>query len=71
MLGLPRADKLVARLLTSPAALAESAGGILDDAEQKLLLRDRPKRAADLRWSQHDLPLLDVARTLIDGLVGH
>ena len=35
--------------------------------EQKLLLRDRPKRAADLRWSQHDLPLLDVARTLIDG----
>src|SRR5207253_4472720 len=67
VLGLPRADKLVARLLCSPAALAEAAGGILDDAEQKLLLRDRPKRAADLRWSQHDLPLLDVARTLIDG----
>jgi DNA helicase IV len=31
------------------------------------LLRDRPKRTADLQWSQHDLPLLDVARTLIDG----
>jgi DNA helicase IV len=67
VLGLPRSDKLVARLLMSPAALAEASAGILDDDEQKLLLRDRPKRAADLQWSDHDLPLLDVARTLIDG----
>jgi DNA helicase IV len=65
--AIPRADKLVARLLTSPAALAEAAAETLDAREQKLLLRDRPKRAADLRWSDHDLPLLDVARTLIDG----
>jgi DNA helicase IV len=65
--AVPRADKLVARLLTSPAALAEAADGILGAREQKLLLRDRPRRAADLRWSDHDLPLLDVARTLIDG----
>jgi DNA helicase IV len=64
---IPRADKLVTRLLTSPAALAEAADGILDGREQKLLLRERPKRAADLRWSDHDLPLLDVARTLVDG----
>ena len=67
VLGLPRSDKLVARLLTSPGALAEAAAGILDDDEQKLLLRDRPRRVADLHWSEHDLPLLDVARTLIDG----
>jgi DNA helicase IV len=67
VLALPKADKLVARLLTSPAALAECADGILDTDEQKLLLRDRPKRAAELRWSVHDLPLLDVARTLVDG----
>jgi DNA helicase IV len=67
VLALPKPDKLVARLLTSPAALAECADGILDAEEQKLLLRDRPKRAADLRWSVHDLPLLDVARTLVDG----
>jgi len=67
VLGLPRSEKLVARLLMSRAALAEAADGILDDSEQELLLRDRPKRTADLRWSQHDLPLLDVARTLIDG----
>ena len=67
VLSLPRPEKLVARLLTSPAALAEAADGVLDAEEQKLLLRDRPKRAADLRWSEHDLPLLDVARTLVEG----
>ena len=65
--ALPRPEKLVARLLTSPAALAEAADGVLDRDEQKLLLRDRPRRASELRWSVHDLPLLDVARTLVDG----
>jgi DNA helicase IV len=67
VLALPRAEKLVARLLTSPAALAEAADGVLDRDEQRLLLRDRPKRAGDLRWSDHDLPLLDEARTLLEG----
>jgi DNA helicase IV len=67
VLAVPRADKLVARLLTSPAALGTAAEGILDRNEQKLLLRDRPRRVTDLQWSVHDLPLLDVARTLIDG----
>src|SRR5205085_3219132 len=66
VLALPKPDRLVARLLTSPAALAEAATGVLDDAEQRLLLRDRPKRVSDLRWSEHDLPLVDVARTLVD-----
>jgi DNA helicase IV len=65
--AIPRADRLVARLLTSPAALREVADGVLSAAEQKLLLRDRPRRAAELEWSDHDLPLLDVARTLVDG----
>ncbi len=36
-------------LLTSPSALAEAADGILERDEQKLLLRDRPRRAAELR----------------------
>jgi DNA helicase IV len=67
VLPLPRADKLVARLLTSPAALEEASEGILDRDEQKLLLRDRPTRASELVWSQHDLPLLDEARVLVDG----
>lgn len=67
VLPLPRAEKLVARLLTSPAALGEAAEGILDRAEQLLLLRDRPRRAGDLLWSEHDLPLLDEARALLEG----
>ncbi len=67
MLPLPRPEKLVARLLTSPSALAEAADGVLDRDEQRLFLRDRPRRVSDLRWSDHDLPLLDVARTLVDG----
>ncbi len=67
VLPLPRSDKLVARLLTSPAALKEAADGILERDEQKLLLRDRPKRVSDLLWSEHDLPLLDEARVLLDG----
>jgi DNA helicase IV len=67
VLALPRAEKLVGRLLTSRAALADAADGLLEVGEQQLLLRDRPRRASDLRWSEHDLPLLDVARTLIDG----
>jgi len=67
VLALPRADRLVARLLASPAALAEAAEGILDRGEQRLLLRERPRRMSELRWTEHDLPLLDEARTLVDG----
>ncbi len=67
VLPLPQPEKLVARLLTSPAALADAAEGVLDVDEQKLLLRERPRRLADLRWSDHDVPLLDEARTILAG----
>jgi DNA helicase IV len=40
---------------------------VLEDDERKLLLRDRPRRMSDLRWSDQDVPLLDEARTLLDG----
>jgi len=52
-------DRLVAKLLTSRAVLADAADGILDSAEQKLLLR----RATT--WSDGDIPLLDEARSLL------
>ena len=67
VLPLPQPDKLVARLLTSPAALEAASEGVLDGNERKLLLRDRPRRQADLRWSDQDVPLLDEARTLLAG----
>ena len=52
-------ERLVRSLLTTPAFLAEAAGGILDEAEQKLLRR----RAAG--WSEADVPLLDEAHALV------
>src|ERR1700751_2490250 len=67
VLPLPQPQKLVARLLTSPAALAAASDGVLDHDERKLLLRDRPRRMSDLSWSDQDVALLDEARTLISG----
>ncbi len=67
VLPLPQPEKLVARLLTSPAGLAAAAEGVLDTAERKLLLRDRPRRVSELRWSEHDVPLLDEAHALLTG----
>jgi DNA helicase IV len=60
-------DAVVRRLLTSPSRLAEAAEGILDRREQRLLHRDRPRRASELVWSEHDLPLLDEAAELLAG----
>src|SRR5262249_22127316 len=54
------ADRVVRSLLTTRASLAEAADGVLDAAEQKLLLRRGPG------WSDGDIPLLDEARTILD-----
>ncbi len=67
VLPLPQPEKLVSRLLTSPAALEAASEEVLDADERKLLLRDRPRRMSDLRWSDQDVPLLDEARTLLAG----
>ena len=67
VLPLPQPEKLVSRLLTSPAALAAASEGVLDADERKLLLRDRPRRVSELQWSDQDVPLLDEARALLSG----
>ncbi len=67
VLPLPQPEKLVARLLTSSATLAAASEGVLDADERKLLQRDRPRRVSELRWSDHDVALLDEARTLLHG----
>jgi DNA helicase IV len=67
VLPLPNPEKLVARLLTSSAALEAASEGVLDSDERKLMLRDRPRRVSDLRWSDQDVALLDEARTLLSG----
>jgi DNA helicase IV len=66
----PRLDpaRLVFRLLTDRAFLAEAAAGILDDAEQGLL--GWPKRPRGLRaapWSTGDAFLVDEATDVLDG----
>ncbi len=61
---LPAPDRLVRSLLMQRSRLAEAAEGILDQAEQALLLRDRPPRGV---WSEGDVALLDEARALISG----
>jgi DNA helicase IV len=53
-------DRLVRSLLTRRAVLAEAAEGILEPAEQQLLLR------RGQGWSDGDIPLLDEARTALD-----
>ena len=53
------------RLLTTPARLHEAADGILGDDEQRLLLRDRPRRVSAYEWTAHDLPLLDELAVLL------
>src|ERR1700751_4228239 len=67
VLPLPQPQKLVARLLTSPAALAAASEGVLEADERRLVLRDRPRRMSDLIWSDQDVPLVDEARTLLAG----
>jgi len=67
VLPLPQPEKLVSRLLTSPVALEAASERVLEDDERKLLIRDRPRRMSDLRWSDQDVPLLDEARTLLAG----
>ena len=53
---------LVAELLTRPSMLASAGAGVLEPAEQKLLLRRRGRA-----WTTADAPLIDEAKELIAG----
>jgi DNA helicase IV len=58
--------RLLWRLLSEPAFLAEAADGILDPAEQQALLWPTPPRTAGaVRWSLADAVLLDEAADLV------
>ncbi len=54
------ATGLISDLLTKPAKLAEAAGGVLNPAQQRLLLRE-----PGAPWTISDVPLLDEAAELI------
>ncbi len=66
--------RLVLRLLGDPEHLATLADGLLDDAEQRVLLWKRPARGpASVRWSLADAVLVDEAADLVERTpsVGH
>ncbi|WP_049572866.1 HelD family protein [Streptomyces sp. SBT349] len=66
--------KLVLRLLSDAAFLAEQAEGILTPEEQKEILWERPPRGVtSARWSAADAVLIDEARDLVErtGSLGH
>lgn len=59
--------RLLFRLLSDPAFLAECAEGILSEAEQLLLTWTRPPRTpGSARWTTADLVLLDEIVDLLD-----
>jgi DNA helicase IV len=60
---------LVKRLLTSPAALARAADGILSADEQRAIVRPSTKRGQGDPWTAADLPLLDEAEAFVKGEV--
>ncbi|MFJ2726430.1 HelD family protein [Streptomyces collinus] len=59
--------KLVLRLLTDADFLAEHAGGLLDEDEQKTILWTKPVRSVkSAKWSAADAVLVDEATDLIE-----
>jgi DNA helicase IV len=59
--------RVVVRLLSNAAVLADCAAGLLDAEEQAALLWPRPPKAAgSARWSLADAVLVDEARDLIE-----
>ncbi|MET8555699.1 AAA family ATPase [Streptomyces sp. NPDC004959] len=65
----PKVDpaKLVLRLLSDPAFLAEHAEGLLDAGEQAAILWPKPARSVkSAPWSAADAVLVDEARDLVE-----
>ena len=61
------APALVRELLSSRARLAAAADGVLDEGEQRLLLRKAGRSLKTEPWTEQDGPLVDEAVELIEG----
>ena len=62
------AGVLVKRLLSNARALAAAADGVLDPAEQALLVRRGASRLDDEPWTVAELVLVDEAEALLNGV---
>jgi DNA helicase IV len=59
---------LARRLLTSRKALAEAADGLLDDDEQRLVVRKAAARLGDEAWTASEAVVVDECRALVEGV---
>jgi DNA helicase IV len=62
------APSLLRRTLGSPSALKAAAAGLLDAGEQRLLQRTMARSVDAEPWTLADLPLLDEAEALVNGV---
>ena len=62
---------LVARVLSDPDLLARAARGVLEDAEQALLLRPAARSVRATRWTEADAVLVDEVAGLLERTPGH
>ena len=59
---------LLRDLFSKPALIAAASRDILDDSEQRCLVRDRGDSLDDVAWTSSDIPLLDEAGQLLGPL---
>ena len=57
--------ELVHDLFGFEALVRSASAGVLTDAEQKLLIRERVANVADVAWTEADLPLVDEADAIL------
>lgn len=59
---------VIRNLYSSPKRMAEAADGLLSTEDQELLRRRAAKKPNDEAWTLGDVPILDEARLVIDGV---
>jgi DNA helicase IV len=57
--------ELVHELFGFEALIRSASGGVLTDAEQRLLFRERVSDVTDVEWTEADLPLVDEADAIL------
>jgi DNA helicase IV len=68
------AAQAIRELLGSRDRLTSATEGVFEPEEAGRLYRRNPDREADVRWTEHDLPLIDEAEHLLNGsqeIYGH
>jgi DNA helicase IV len=62
------AQQAVRDLLGSRDRLQRGAAGVLSPEELSLLYRQNPDREEDVKWTEHDIALVDEAQSVLNGI---